>query len=158
MTSFKTLFLTLFLVVIDQISKYLVTAQLNLAESLEILPFLNFTLILNTGIAFSMFDDGGISGRWILVLLTSIAVSYVAYILIKEKNLHTLEILPLVLILSGGLGNLIDRVLFGYVIDFIHVFYGIYSFYVFNLADSFITIGVVIYLYYLIFLDTKSRA
>lgn len=158
MTSFKTLFLTLFLVVIDQISKYFVTAQLNLAESLEILPFLNFTLILNTGIAFSMFDDGGISGRWILVLLTSIAVSYVAYILIKEKNLHTLEILPLVLILSGGLGNLIDRVLFGYVIDFIHVFYGIYSFYVFNLADSFITIGVVIYLYYLIFLDTKSRA
>jgi signal peptidase II len=105
-----------------------------------------------------MFDDGGISGRWILVSLTSIAVSYVAYILIKEKNLHTLEILPLVLILSGGLGNLIDRVLFGYVIDFIHVFYGIYSFYVFNLADSFITIGVVIYLYYLIFLDTKSRA
>ena len=158
MTSFKTLFLTLFLVVIDQISKYLVTAQLNLAESLEILPFLNFTLILNTGIAFSMFDDGGISGRWILVSLTSIAVIYVAYILIKEKNLHTLEILPLVLILSGGLGNLIDRVLFGYVIDFIHVFYGIYSFYVFNLADSFITIGVVIYLYYLIFLDTKSRA
>jgi signal peptidase II len=144
--------------VIDQISKYLVTAQLNLAESLEILPFLNFTLILNTGIAFSMFDDGGISGRWILVSLTSIAVSYVTYILIKEKNLHTLEILPLVLILSGGLGNLIDRVLFGYVIDFIHVFYGIYSFYVFNLADSFITIGVVIYLYYLIFLDTKSRA
>ena len=134
------------------------TAQLNLAESLEILPFLNFTLILNTGIAFSMFDDGGISGRWILVSLTSIAVGYVAYILIKEKNLHTLEILPLVLILSGGLGNLIDRVLFGYVIDFIHVFYGIYSFYVFNLADSFITIGVVIYLYYLIFLDTKSRA
>ena len=158
MTSFKTLFLTLFLVVIDQISKYLVTAQLNLAESLEILPFLNFTLILNTGIAFSMFDDGGISGRWILVSLTSIAVSYVTYILIKEKNLHTLEILPLVLILSGGLGNLIDRVLFGYVIDFIHVFYGIYSFYVFNLADSFITLGVVIYLYYLIFLDTKSRA
>ena len=158
MTSFKTLFLTLFLVVIDQISKYLVTAQLNLAESLEILPFLNFTLILNTGIAFSMFDDGGISGRWILVSLTSIAVIYVAYILIKEKNLHTLEILPLVLILSGGLGNLIDRVLFGYVIDFIHVFYGIYSFYVFNLADTFITIGVVIYLYYLIFLDTKSRA
>ena len=105
-----------------------------------------------------MFDDGGISGRWILVSLTSIAVSYVTYILIKEKNLHTLEILPLVLILSGGLGNLIDRVLFGYVIDFIHVFYGIYSFYVFNLADSFITIGVVIYLYYLIFLDTKSRA
>ena len=91
MTSFKTLFLTLFLVVIDQISKYLVTSQLNLAESLEILPFLNFTLILNTGIAFSMFDDGGISGRWILVSLTSIAVSYVAYILIKEKNLHTLE-------------------------------------------------------------------
>jgi signal peptidase II len=158
MTSFKTLFLTLFLVVIDQISKYLVTSQLNLAESLEILPFLNFTLILNTGIAFSMFDDGGISGRWILVSLTSIAVSYVAYILIKEKNLHTLEILPLVLILSGGLGNLIDRVFFGYVIDFIHVFYGIYSFYVFNLADSFITLGVVIYLYYLIFLDTKSRA
>ena len=158
MTSFKTLFLTLFLVVIDQISKYLVTSQLNLAESLEILPFLNFTLILNTGIAFSMFDDGGISGRWILVSLTSIAVSYVAYILIKEKNLHTLEILPLVLILSGGFGNLIDRVFFGYVIDFIHVFYGIYSFYVFNLADSFITLGVVIYLYYLIFLDTKSRA
>ena len=158
MTSFKTLFLTLFLVVIDQISKYLVTAQLNLAESLEILPFLNFTLILNTGIAFSMFDDGGISGRWILVSLTSIAVIYVAYILIKEKNLHTLEILPLVLILSGGFGNLIDRVFFGYVIDFIHVFYGIYSFYVFNLADSFITLGVVIYLYYLIFLDTKSRA
>lgn len=155
MTSLRIFFLVSLLVALDQISKYWITSNLYLGSSLEVLPFLNFTLIFNTGVAFSMFDDGGSLGRWTLVAVTFIAITYVAYVLYKEKELHILETLPLSMILSGGLGNLVDRVLLGHVIDFIHVFYAGYSFYVFNLADSFITIGVVIYIYYLIFLDKK---
>ena len=68
--------------------------------------------------------------------------------------LHYLETTSLVLIFSGGLGNLIDRVLLGYVVDFIHVYYNSYSFYVFNLADSFISLGIIVYLIYFMFFES----
>ena len=149
--------LIILLVVLDQISKILISSYLSLGESLNLLPFLNFTLIHNAGIAFSIFDEGGYIGRWFLVIAISGILAYLLFLIYKKTPEHKLELLSLILIISGGLGNLVDRVFLGYVVDFVHVFYQNYSFYVFNMADSYITLGIVFYLSYYFFIErTKT--
>ncbi len=145
------------LVFADQISKYLIVQTLTLGETINVLPFLDFYLIFNTGIAFSFFDEGGELGRWILVFLVLLVCLYLVNVLISEE-LRKYETLALLMILSGGLGNLIDRVVWGHVIDFIHFYYENYSFYIFNLADTFITIGVIIYILDLLAMKLVSNA
>ena len=153
----KKVFFLIFLVFTDQFSKYLISQTLILGENINVLPFLDFYLIFNTGIAFSFFDEGGELGRWILVFLVLLVCLYLVYVLISEK-LRKYETFALLMILSGGLGNLIDRSLWGYVIDFIYLYYENYSFYIFNLADTFITIGVIIYILDLLALKLVSNA
>ena len=145
------------LVFADQISKYLIVQTLTIGETINVLPFLDFYLIFNTGIAFSFFDEGGELGRWILVFLVLLVCLYLVNVLISEE-LRKYETLALLMILSGGLGNLIDRVVWGHVIDFIHFYYENYSFYIFNLADTFITIGVIIYILDLLAMKLVSNA
>ena len=145
------------LVFADQISKYLIVQTLTLGETINVLPFLDFYLIFNTGIAFSFFDEGGELGRWILVFLVLLVCLYLVNVLISEK-LRKYETFALLMILSGGLGNLIDRSLWGHVIDFIHLYNENYSFYIFNLADTFITIGVIIYILDLLAIKLVSNA
>jgi signal peptidase II len=157
--SFSRIFLIFFVLVgLDQLSKFLITSSLVEGSSIELLPILNLTLIFNSGIAFSLFDDNGVWGRWVLVGLVTLVLLYLVKILIKEKNLSSYESLALTLILSGGAGNLIDRIFIGHVVDFIHVFYQEYSFYVFNFADSYITIGVTLYLIYILFIGEEKEA
>ena len=150
----KVIFL-IFLVIADQLSKYFVVKNLSIGESFNIFSFLDLYLILNTGIAFSFFDDGGVYGRWILVTLVLLVCVYLTYILFTEK-LRKYESVALLMILSGGIGNLIDRTLWGHVIDFIHFYYLNYSFYIFNFADTFITIGVMIYILDLLMVKLNS--
>ena len=146
------------LVSLDQLSKFFINSSLTEGSFIELLPILNLTLIFNSGIAFSLFDDNGVWGRWVLVGLVTLVLLYLARILIKEKNLSSYESLALTLILCGGAGNLIDRIFIGHVVDFIHVFYQEYSFYVFNFADSYITIGVMLYLIYILFIGEEKEA
>ena len=153
----KKVFFLILLVLTDQFSKYLISQTLILGENINVLPFLDFYLIFNTGIAFSFFDEGGELGRWILVFLVLLVCLYLVYVLISEK-LRKYETFALLMILSGGLGNLIDRSLRGHVIDFIYLYYENYSFYIFNLADTFITIGVIIYILDLLALKLVSNA
>ena len=153
----KKVFFLILLVFADQISKYLIVQTLTLGETINVLPFLDFYLIFNTGIAFSFFDEGGELGRWILVFLVLLVCLYLVNVLISEE-LRKYETLALLMILSGGFGNLIDRVLWGHVIDFIHLYYENYSFYIFNLADTFITIGVIIYILDLLAMKLVSNA
>ncbi|MFL2706422.1 MAG: signal peptidase II [Gammaproteobacteria bacterium] len=140
----KVIFL-LSLILTDQLSKYLILKNFSIGESLNLLPILDIYLILNTGIAFSLFNDGGTFGRWILVFLVFLVCLYLVYILTTEY-LTNYESIALLMILSGGIGNLIDRTFRGYVVDFINFYYESYSFYIFNFADTFITIGVIVYL------------
>ena len=157
MKSTTTSLLIILLVVLDQISKILISSNLALGESLNLLPFLNFTLIYNTGIAFSFFDEGGNISRWLLVLTVSGILAYLLLLIYKKTPKNRLELMSLILIISGGLGNLVDRAFLGYVVDFVHVFYQNYSFYVFNLADSYITVGIILYLSYYFFIErTKT--
>ena len=157
MKSTTTSLLIILLVVLDQISKILISSNLALGESLNLLPFLNFTLIHNTGIAFSFFDEGGNISRWLLVLTVTGILAYLLFLIYKKTPKNRLELMSLILIISGGLGNLVDRAFLGYVVDFVHVFYQNYSFYVFNLADSYITVGIILYLSYYFFIErTKT--
>ena len=149
--------LIILLIVLDQISKVLISSSLALGESLNLLPFLNFTLIHNTGIAFSFFDQGGNISRWLLVTVISAIVAYLLFLMYEKTPKNRLELMSLILIISGGLGNLVDRVFLGYVVDFVHVFYQDYSFYVFNLADTYITVGIILYLSYFFFIERAEE-
>ena len=157
MKTTTTSFLIIFLVVLDQISKILISSYLSLGESLNLLPFLNFTLIHNSGIAFSFFDDGGNISRWLLVVAVSGILAYLLFLMYKITSKNRLELMSFILIISGGLGNLVDRVFLGYVVDFVHVFYQDYSFYVFNMADSYITVGIILYLSYFFFIERVKK-
>ena len=157
MKTTTTSFLIIFLVVLDQISKILISSYLSLGESLNLLPFLNFTLIHNSGIAFSFFDDGGNISRWLLVVAVSGILAYLLFLMYKITSKNRLELMSFILIISGGLGNLVDRVFLGYVVDFVHVFYQDYSFYVFNMADSYITVGLILYLRYFLFIERTEK-
>ena len=157
MKTTTTSLLIIFLVILDQISKILISSNLALGESLNLLPFLNFTLIHNTGIAFSLFDEGGNISRWLLVIVVSAILVYLLFLMYKKTPKNWLELMSLILIISGGLGNLVDRVFLGYVVDFVHVFYQDYSFYVFNMADSYITVGIILYLSYFFFIERTEK-
>ena len=152
----KILFI-LILVLSDQISKVLVSSNLVLGESKELNQFLDFTLLHNEGIAFSLLNDGGEISRWILVLIISFLLCWLFYTLFNTTKRSILENLSLLFIIGGGLGNLIDRISWGYVIDFIHLHYETRSFYVFNLADSFITIGATLYIIFFLFFEKKTN-
>ena len=152
----KKIIFLLSLILTDQLSKYLILKNFSIGESLNLLPILDIYLILNTGIAFSLFNDGGTFGRWILVFLVFLVCLYLVYILITEY-LTKYESVALLMILSGGIGNLIDRTFRGYVVDFINFYYESYSFYIFNFADTFITIGVIVYLLDIFVLKSKKN-
>ena len=140
-TSLKWLWLTVIFLVIDQLSKYWVVDSLELYLSIEILPFFNFTYVQNPGAAFSFLADQAGWQRWFFTAVASIASIVFIYWLAKTPKEQSCLGIAFALMLSGALGNLIDRVLFGYVIDFIDVYLGTYRWPAFNVADSAIFIG-----------------
>ena len=146
MSTFSKIITVLTLVFIDQISKYWILSFLELGESFNLLPFLDLTLIFNSGIAFGLLDNLGNLGSWLLYLLVTSIIIYFTYLTLKAESMT--ESLIMLLILSGGLGNVIDRTIYGYVVDFIHFNFNGYSFYVFNFADSLITIGAILYIWF----------
>ena len=146
MSTFSKIITVLTLVFIDQISKYWILSFLELGESFNLLSFLDLTLIFNSGIAFGLLDNLGNLGSWLLYLLVTSIIIYFTYLTLKAES--KTESLIMLLILSGGLGNVIDRTIYGYVVDFIHFNFNGYSFYVFNFADSLITIGAILYIWF----------
>lgn len=139
---YKKLFIyTIIFVFIDQLSKGLINIGMNLNQSIEIIPnFLNLTYVHNTGAAFSIFEGA----KWFFIITAIIVLNIIYIFFIKDKELKNSEIVIYSLLISGIIGNLIDRVVFGYVIDFIDV--NIFNFAIFNLADSFIVIAVILLL------------
>ena len=124
-------------VVIDQITKFAITSKLALSESITIINnFFYFTFIKNFGIGFGLLNNP--ASRWILILITIVIIGIILYYY-KELPKKYLPIISTSLILGGAIGNLIDRFLFGFVIDFID--FRIWP--AFNIADSAVTIGVI---------------
>lgn len=127
---------------LDQLSKYWVLQVYSLPEkiSVEILPFFSLTMVWNKGISLGLFQAGSGFARWALVGLTVIVT--VALIIWLARTHTRLVQVALGLVIGGAIGNIIDRIKFGAVVDFIHLHAFDYSFYVFNIADSAISIGV----------------
>jgi len=135
------LWLSVAVIVLDQATKFLVTRFLDLYERVEVLPVLDFTLLHNTGAAFSILAGASGWQRWFFIVL-AVAVSLALVIwLWRLPRGDRLIAIALALVLGGALGNLIDRVRHGYVVDFIHAHWGAAYFPAFNIADSAITVG-----------------
>ncbi len=138
----KWLWLSLLVVVLDQFSKYVVSDILRLYESVAVLPFFSITLLHNTGAAFSFLAGAGGWQRW---LFTGIALVVSVALIVWIKRLPATEkwqAAALSLVLGGALGNVIDRLRFGYVVDFLDVYYQKWHWPAFNVADSAIVAGV----------------
>ena len=142
----KWLWLTGLAVALDQASKLAIDASMQLYQSIELIPFFNLTYVRNTGAAFSFLSEAGGWQRWFFAILASIISIVLAVWLAKLKKHEILMAASLSLILGGAIGNLIDRVLYGYVIDFLDVYYQSWHWPAFNVADSAITVGVILML------------
>ena len=135
------LWLSLGVIALDQATKFLATRFLELYERVVVLPVLDFTLLHNTGAAFSLLAGASGWQRWFFIGL-ALTVSAVLMVWIwRTPRGEKLLPLSLSLILGGALGNVIDRIVHGYVVDFIHAHWGAAYFPAFNIADSAITIG-----------------
>ncbi len=125
-------------VAIDQWVKWLVEARLPMHEMIDMLPFLALYRTYNTGVAFSMFSSVGGLG---LVLISLAVIGFVVYLAARSGPDQALARTGFALIVSGAIGNVIDRTIFGHVIDYIFFHTPVWSFAVFNLADAFISVG-----------------
>lgn len=122
----------------DQWIKYLVETRLDMHAQVEVLPFVALYRTYNTGVAFSMFSWMGDKG---LILLSLTVVAFVLYLASRTTARQIFARIGFVLIISGAVGNLIDRTVYGHVIDYILFHTPVWSFAIFNLADAFITVG-----------------
>jgi signal peptidase II len=135
------LWLSLFVVAFDQATKFLVTRFLELYERVVVLPVLDFTLLHNTGAAFSILANASGWQRGFFVTLGIVVCAVLIVWLCRLPRGEKFLPLALALIVGGAFGNVIDRIAHGYVIDFIHAHWGSSYFPAFNIADSAITIG-----------------
>jgi signal peptidase II len=137
--------LSLFIVGADQFTKYLITQWLSYGQSWSVTPYFDLVLVYNPGAAFSFLADHSGWQRWFFVALTS-SVSIWLIVLMQRHAAETLLPLGLSLILGGAIGNLVDRVVLGAVVDFLYFHAGSHGFPAFNVADSAITLGVILML------------
>lgn len=136
--------------ILDQAIKILLELVLNYQEAIVIIPnFFDITLVHNYGAAWSLFDGN----RLFLILVTVVFLGVLYYVYLKDKDITKLEAIVLGLLVGGVLGNLCDRVIRGYVVDYLSFQFFHYHYPVFNLADSCIVIAVI-----MIFIDTVRRS
>lgn len=147
------LWLSLLVVLLDQASKWLVLGRLEPYQVVEVVPHVDLTLLFNSGAAFSLLADAGGWQRWLFALFAATVSAALVIWLLRLRRGQGLLALALALLLGGALGNLIDRLLFGHVVDFIRVslpFIPLRLFNpwpAFNVADSAITLGVALLLF-----------
>lgn len=133
--------LALLIIVADQFSKYLVQANFELYDRLALLPVLDLTLVYNEGAAWSFLSDAGGWQRWLFTAISSIVSVVLVVWIARSPGSERLLCFALAAILGGAIGNLIDRVLLGKVVDFVLVYYRDWYFPAFNVADAAITLG-----------------
>ena len=141
-------------IALDQWSKWLVKSSFNLYQSKPVIQdFFHFTYVTNDGMAFGLELPGG---KHVLLVMTVLLTGFIVGFLWKEKDGHPFVKYGLALILSGAVGNLMDRIIHGTVVDFMDFMIGDFHWYIFNVADSAVTIGMVLFIYYSLFLEKKT--
>ena len=147
--------LIILLVVLDLFSKDYAANNFVFAQSYTtFIPFIDFLLIYNSGIAFGIFDGYGNLASNLLLVITIFILIYLIRLLVKEKV--QIAKFALSLITAGALGNIIDRFIDGKVTDFLHLEFGSFSFFIFNLADAFITLGAILIIYFELIYKAKQ--
>ncbi len=133
------------IIALDWLSKQWALSALRFREPVEVVAgFWNWTLVHNTGAAFSFLADAGGWQQWLFSGLAVVISGFCAHMLAKTARADWRTALPLALIVGGALGNLIDRVRYGYVVDFVHWYWRDFHWPVFNLADSAISVAAVL--------------
>ena len=146
--------LILVIVALDQWSKWAIKTSFNLYQSKPIIQdLLHFTYVTNDGMAFGLSFPGG---KHVLLIMTILLTGFIVGFLWKEKNGHPFIKYGLALILSGAIGNLIDRLLYGKVVDFLDLMIGNFHWYIFNIADSSVTIGMILFIIHSFYIEQKK--
>lgn len=140
--------------IFDQLTKWFVYQYMELYQSVPIIhDFFYFTYVTNDGMAFGLSLPGG---QWSLTILSIIMTFILVYFFWLERNSHLIIKLSLSLIISGALGNLVDRILAGKVIDFMHIKIGTYwEWYIFNIADTSVSIGMILFIIHSLYFQDK---
>lgn len=139
---FKWLWLAVAVLLLDQATKQLALTQLVLHESVALLPSLNLTLVYNKGAAFGFLSSASGWQNVFFIVVALVACGVILYLLRQTRE--RLFAVALMLVLGGAIGNLVDRILYGHVVDFIDVYYQSWHWPAFNIADSAITIGAIL--------------
>jgi signal peptidase II len=151
------LFMAFAVFMLDQTTKAWAVRRLRFGNDIEVIPgFLNFIYAHNTGVAFSMLDDYGETGRWTLSSLGIVAATLVLYYFWRVPRSNDRLLGALALLLGGIAGNVTDRIRFGFVIDFIDFQFGSWHYPTFNVADTAIVIGAIL-LSFDIFFSKKQK-
>jgi signal peptidase II len=137
----KWLWVSVVVLILDQCTKLLADAMLSMHQSVVLLPFFALRKAYNYGAAFSFLGDASGWQRWFFIVLALVVMGILVAWLRRLPPGNTVARVALVLILGGAAGNVIDRLVYGYVIDFIDVFYGSWHWPTFNIADSAISVG-----------------
>ena len=137
----RWLWVSLVVVILDQAAKQVAESQLTPHQAVNLFPFFDWYLTYNTGAAFSFLADAGGWQRWLFTLIAIVISAVIVQWIRKLPAEDTLTAASLCLILGGAIGNLIDRILLGHVIDYIQVWLGSYPFPAFNIADAAISVG-----------------
>ncbi|TAJ78366.1 MAG: lipoprotein signal peptidase [Gallionellaceae bacterium] len=133
-------------IVLDQLSKLWISSHFAYGESYTVTGFFNLVLAHNTGASFGMLNDAGGWQRWLFSAIAVAAAVWIIWLLRKHQQ-EKLFCIALALILGGALGNLIDRLMYGYVVDFLDFHWNGHHFAAFNVADSAINIGAALLLW-----------
>jgi signal peptidase II len=136
----KWLGVALAVIVADHLTKWWVSSTLDFQEAVPVLPFFSLVLVHNTGAAFSFLADAGGWQRWFFIAVGVIATVIIVRLLKRHGHEPHLAF-PLALVLGGALGNVIDRVVLGHVVDFLYFHYRGFAWPAFNVADSAISVG-----------------
>ncbi len=156
--NFAWLWLAVLVIVLDQATKMYFSATMQLGESVSLLPVFNWTLAHNYGAAFSFLHDAGGWQRWFFAGIALVVSGGILFWLKTLPANARFLACALVLVLGGALGNLYDRMMLGYVVDFIHVHYGTWHFPAFNIADCGISVGAAMLIFDSLFLEKKREA
>lgn len=152
----RWLWLSALVIFLDHLSKFFAAKNLALKAPVELTSWLNLILAHNTGAAFSFLGDAGGWQRWFFAVLAGVvSIALIIWLTRLPKKVIWLPC-ALALILGGAIGNLIDRIRFGYVVDFIDFHIGTWHFATFNIADAAISVGAVMLLIDAFFLTNKS--
>ncbi len=152
----RWLWLSVLVVVLDQFSKFFISENLTLNPPVELTSWLNLVLAHNTGAAFSFLGEAGGWQRWFFAILAGVVSIVLIVWLLKLPKKAVWMASALALILGGAIGNLIDRVRFGHVVDFIDFHIDTWHFATFNIADAAISVGAVMLLIDAFFLSTHE--